>query len=327
LPEEVPAHDATQFLGRSAGPAPHGGGMPPAVNPDAEATQYLPPVPGGPAPAPYGMPSDAADGGRQTPAEFDNLFRNDMGGAESTQQMPQFDLAGPPGPPDAPVGRAAERRGGGGRPPSRVPLIAAVGVGIAVVGIGAGALLGAGDDSDGKNNDNKTVAATRPVEEPSKSAPAPVDPAKEQAGALDKLLADSGNSRGTVIRAVGDVRACKNLGQAATDLRNAAKQRNDLVTRLSGIPVDKLPNHGELTAALNSAWKASASADSHYAAWANQVSRGKKGCKGGHGHATNQSKAGDRSSGTASVQKAKAAPLWNGIAQKYGLTQRQPTQL
>ncbi|OIJ92829.1 hypothetical protein [Streptomyces colonosanans] len=326
LPEEVPADDATHFLGQSAGPARHGGGMPPAVNPDAEATQYLSPVPGGPAPAPYGMPSDAADGGWQTPSEFDNLFRSDEGGAASTQQMPRFDVADEPG---APVGRAAGRRaGGGGRPPSRVPLIAAVGVGIAVVGIGAGALMGAGGDSGSKGVDNQTVAATGPAAEPSQSesASAPADQAKEQAVALDKLLADSGNSRGAVIKAVADVRACQNLDQAATDLGNAAKQRNDLVTRLSGLSVDKLPNHGQLTAALNSAWKASASADSHYAAWANQVSH-KKGCKKGHARSTSQTAAGDEASRTASAQKAKAAPLWNAIAQKYGLTQRQPTQL
>ncbi|MGW3498844.1 hypothetical protein [Streptomyces sp. NPDC001020] len=314
-PPAVPADDATRFLGQPVGSAPS------AAGPDEQATQYLSPAPGGPGPEPYGAQSGAPGGDRQTPAEFDNLFRNDMGGAESTQQLPQFDVAKAPG---APVGRAAERRGGGGggRPPSRVPLIAAVGVIIAVVGIGAGALLGAGGDSDSKNNDNKTVAATAPAEEPSKSASAPVDPAKGQAVALDKLLADSGNSRGAVIKAVADVGACRNLDQAATDLHNAAKQRNDLVTRLSGLQVDKLPNHGELTTALKSAWQASASADNHYAAWANQLSHKKK-CKGAH----SQRAAGDRASGTASAKKAQAAPLWNAIARKYGLTQRQPTQL
>ena len=322
LPAEVSADDATRFLG---GSAPHGGGLPPAANPDAQATQYLQPVPGGPGPAPYGMPSDIPGGDRQTPAEFDNLFRNDAGGADSTQQMPQVPQFGGADAPAAPVGRAAGRRGGGGggRPSSRVPLIAAVGVGIVVLGIGAGALLGSGGDNGNKTDNNQPVAATSPAAQPSKPAPGAADPVREQAVALDKLLADSNNSRGTVIRAVADVGGCRNLGQSAADLRNAAQQRNDLVTRLSGLQVDKLPNHDALTAALTSAWKASASADSHYAAWADQVG-GKKHCKGGHNH---HQQAGNRASGTASAQKVKAAALWNAIARTYGLTQRQPTQL
>ncbi|MEV6022447.1 hypothetical protein [Streptomyces sp. NPDC052036] len=312
LPPERPTDDATQFLGRS-------GAMPPA-GPDAQATQYLPPVPGQPGPAPYGAP---AGGAGQPPAVFDNLFRAGPGGAESTQNLPRFDA---PDAPGMPPGRTAGRRGddgGGARRGSRVPLIAAVGVGIVVLGIGAGALLGGGD----KGDHSTSVAATGPAADSSSSSSGGGDPAKAQAVALDKLLSDSGNSRGAVIKAVADVKGCQNLDQAGTDLRDAAKQRNDLVGRLSGLAVDKLPAHGELTAALTSAWKASAAADTHYAAWADQVSADKKGCHKGQARTTGQTAAGNRASGTASAQKAKAANLWNAIAQKYGLTQRQPTQL
>ncbi|MFD1657199.1 hypothetical protein ACFSL4_02860, partial [Streptomyces caeni] len=210
-----------------------------------------------------------------------------------------------------------------GRTRSRVPLIAAVGVGIAVLGIGAGALLGGGS-ADAKNDDSKNVSATGPAADASQQAGG--DPAKAQAVALDKLLADSGNSRDTVIKAVADVKVCRNLGRAATDLREAAKQRGGLVTRLSGLAVDRLPGHAELAEALNSAWKASASADTHYAAWADQTA-GRKGCHKGQARTTGQTALGNRASGTASTQKAKAARLWNVIAQKYGLTERQPTQL
>ncbi|MGV9561018.1 hypothetical protein [Streptomyces sp. NPDC003480] len=311
LPPELPAHDATRFLGPS-------GAMPPA-GPDAQATQYLPPVPGQPGPAPYGAP--AGDPG-QPPAVFDNLFRGAPGGAESTQNLPRYDTA------DAPAWTSG-RRGddeGGARTRSRIPLIAAVGVGIVALGIGAGALLGGGG-GDGKGDHSTSVAATGPATDSSSSSSGGDDPAKAQAVALDKLLADSGNSRGAVIKAVADVKGCQNLDQAATDLRDAAKQRSDLVGRLSGLAVDKLPAQGELTAALTSAWKASAAADTHYAAWADQVSGDKKGCHKGRARTTGQTAAGNRASGTASAQKAKAANLWNAIAQKYGLTQRQPTQL
>ncbi|MEW2166419.1 hypothetical protein AB0912_25985, partial [Streptomyces sp. NPDC007084] len=212
--------------------------------------------------------------------------------------------------------------GGGGR--SRIPLIAAVGVGIIVLGIGAGALLsGGGGGGDTNADTGKTVSATAPATEGSSPA---ADPVKAQAVELDKLLADSTSSRDAVIKAVGDVKACRNLDQAATSLRDAAKQRTQSVTRLSALSVDKLPNHAELTAALTSAWKASASADNHYAAWADQAKAGKV-CRKGHARSSGQTAAGNQASGTASVQKEKAARLWNAIAAKYGLTQRTRTQL
>ncbi|PZG89336.1 hypothetical protein C1I97_31495, partial [Streptomyces sp. NTH33] len=214
---------------------------------------------------------------------------------------------------------------GGRRTGSRVPLIAAVGVGIAALGIGAGALLsgGGGDSDSGDNSTN--VSATAPATDDAPPSPT-TDPAREQAVALDKLLADSGSSRSSVIKAVDDVKNCRGLDQAASDLRDAAEQRKGLVTRLGELSVDKLPDHAELTQALTNAWKASESADRHYAAWADQA-RGKKGCKKGHARPTGETQAGNRESGTASAEKAKAARLWNAIAEKYGLTQRQPTQL
>ncbi|MFH9859936.1 hypothetical protein [Streptomyces sp. NPDC017202] len=338
LPPESPS-ESTHFLGRAQhGPGPqaaHGGQH--GSHADAEATQYIPPVTGQ---GPYGA------GEKQPPAEFDNLFRSgpaDDGPAGSTQQMPRFSEPEPPGrgahpaahaqpsytpPGGGSGGRRAMRdddHRGGGRSGSRVPLFAAVGVALVVVGVGAGALLsGGGDDEQG--DDNATVAASQPAAEGSASASA--DPAEQQAIALDKLLADSGSSRATVIGAVADVKRCDNLAQAASDLRDAAKQRTGLVTALSGLAVDKLPDHARLTAALTKAWQASASADDHYAAWADQVAADKgKLCKKGQARSTGRTQQANRASGTASAQKTQAATLWNTIAKTYGLTERQPTQL
>ncbi|MDT0397328.1 hypothetical protein [Streptomyces edwardsiae] len=325
LPPEVPAHGSD--AGGYPGAAPHSAG-----HPDAEATQFIAPVTDQPPAQPYGVP-DAGDGNRQPPAEFDNLFRNDNGGAAGTQQMPRVDHVPPgraaytpPGPPAPPAGPTGGRGGGrgGGRTGSRVPLIAAVGVGIVVFGVGAGALIGSGGGDD-EGGDNQNVSATSPATEDTSASPA-ADPARAQAVELDKLLADSGDSRTTVINAVADVKSCNNLGQAAADLREAAGQRTQLVTDLSGLSVDKLPDHEALTTALTKAWQASASADNHYAAWADQTA-GKKGCKKGQARSTGQTQAGNQASGTATVQKQKAADLWNAIAKQYGLTERQPTQL
>ncbi|MFF0082319.1 hypothetical protein ACFYR1_21740 [Streptomyces canus] len=329
---------------QNAAPGTGAGPFPPSApsGPDAEATQFIAPVPGQAPGAHYG-------GERQPPSEFDNLFRGGPGadgGAASTQQMPRFaqpEAVPPPygapqpsygaqqpsygaqppyGPPGGDVYDEGDR---GGRRRSRVPVIAAVGIGIVVLGIGAGALLAGGGGGGGDGDDkNQTVSATAPATDGSASPSA--DPAKAQAAELDKLLADSGNSRSSVISAVANVKSCKNLGQAAQDLRDAAAQRTGLVTRLKALPVDQLPSHAELTDALTKAWQASASADNHYAAWADQ-SAGKKGCKKGQARTTGQTQAGNRDSGTASTEKAKAARLWNEIAKKYSLTERTATQL
>ncbi|MCZ9344933.1 hypothetical protein NGM37_45020, partial [Streptomyces sp. TRM76130] len=205
-----------------------------------------------------------------------------------------------PGGPGGRRGGGGRGGGRGGRSGSRVPLIAAVGVGLAVVGIGTGALLAGGGDEDDADR-NQTVSATAPATEGSASASA--DPAREQAVALDELLADSGDSRQAVIDAVADVKSCDNLSAAAQTLRDAAQQRTELVTRLSQLSVDQLPDHAELSEALTKAWQASASADNHYAAWADQAA-GKKGCKKGQARTTEQTEAGNKESGVASTEKA-----------------------
>ncbi|MEU1178246.1 hypothetical protein ABZ464_11420 [Streptomyces sp. NPDC005820] len=338
LPPESPA-ESTHFLGTGG----HGAGpMAGAAHSDAEATQYIPPVPA------QGHP--AAAGGAQPPAGFENLFRDGPGGhgapAGATQQLPRITEpetpgygGGPHGYGGAPAARApqptyvppvrpddhGDERGRGGRTGSRLPLFAAVGVAIAVVGIGAGALLGGGGGDDDKGDGSTTVAASASA---SASSDPSGDAAEQQATALDKLLADSGSSRASVIAAVANVKACNNLGQAASDLRAAAGQRTELVTKLAALDVDQLPDHAALTGALTKAWQASAAADNHYADWADEVAGDKrKACKKGGARTTAATQQGNRESGTASAQKNQAARLWNGIAQKYGLTQRQPTQL
>lgn len=323
---------------------------PPQPDPDSEATQFIPPVPGDSGP----------------PAEFDNLFRNDAPGA--TQQMPRIDASAPHPPgrpqpphqahqPPPPYGRqtppahgAQAPHGAHGAPPphgahgahgygeyddydeperrrSKVPLVAAVVVGCAVVGLGAGALLSGGDEKPAvdKAGAASPVAPAPGPSAPASSEPAP-DPVKDQAVELDKLLADSNDSRDAVIRSVENIKKCEQLDKAASDLREAAGQRRELVNRLRGIKIDKLPDHTELSASLTKAWQASAKADDHYAAWADQVKKPKN-CKDGKARNTGSTAQAAVASGEATGAKREAARLWNGIAETYGLTKRQPTQL
>ncbi|MFD4132357.1 hypothetical protein [Streptomyces goshikiensis] len=312
---------ATQYIP----PVPAG----PGTGQHEAATQYIPPVPPGPAP-------NAAEG-------FDGLFRNDAA-AGQTQHLPPVQAPvrrqqpppraypqpqphGQPQPqPQAhphPHPPAAQQYAPGRRVSPLI--IGAVVVGLAVVGLGVGALL-----SDNKpQNTDPGAAPAAPTGSGSAAAvgEAPVDPARPQAVQLDKLLADSNDSRASVIKAVEDIKGCRNLDQAGDDLRDAARQREELVTRLQELKLDKLPDHAKLSAALTKAWKSSADADNSYAAWADDVDDGKKNCKDGQAKATSHAVDGNKSSGDATRAKESAATMWNSIAAKHGLTKRDKSQL
>ncbi|MFE9659190.1 hypothetical protein [Streptomyces sp. NPDC005955] len=355
LPPEIPTGTPPPGARGPAEDTHYLGAAPPDVH--NAPTQHLPQVPPAPPGAPFGI-RPGTPGERPPPSEFDALFRDGSPGAGQPGR-PQPGRAQPPGPraprpappgpgaphPGAPPhgaahaaaphqGRAANRRAA--RPSakrSKVPLLVAIGVALVVIGVGTGALLGGDGEGDpsGAGTDSTPVSATESTGgEPSEAAPSPSTEAPDEAGAqakaLDGLLADSGGSRATVISAVADINRCEDLDDAADDLREAARERNDLVTRLGELSVDALPRHAELTGALNSAWKASAEADEHYADWADRV-RGKKGCRGGKARQTKEAGAGNRASGEATEAKKKASRLWNSIAAKYDLTPRQPTQL
>ncbi|MFG3285387.1 hypothetical protein [Streptomyces sp. NPDC048111] len=351
--------------GPGALPPEHGGGEPDRFpgprggardsGSDADPTQFLPPVPPAPQDAPYGI-RPGAPGDRQPPAEFDSLFRADGTPQQDTgaAQLPRFQPSVPLNRPQqqapyqqppyqqpgAPAGQfqtppphqepPAPQSGYEPEPPRRkspLGVIAAVVVGCAVIGLGAGALLSGGGDTKDDQQPAGVSSPATPGSGDGKKEP-DADPAKAQAEALDKLLADSGSSRDAVIGAVAEIRACDKLDQAASALRGAAKQRGDLVTRLGALSLDKLPEHDRLAGSLAKAWQSSASADNHYAAWADAVAGDKgKNCKDGHAKRTKDAGQGDKASGEATKSKQEASGLWNAIATKYGLTRRAATQL
>ncbi|MFH0243884.1 hypothetical protein ACGRHY_15985 [Streptomyces sp. HK10] len=306
------------------------------------------PMPPPPAGAPYGIRPGAPDDRTTPPSDFDGLFRGGAqpGGrpgvqpADATQQLPPID-PGAPQPPAQPSyggghdgygdGRGGYGGGygdggrgtGGRRGMPRAAVAGLVVAGLVTAGLTAGAALSGGDKP--AEQPQPQAKSSAPAE-PEQSPPPSADPAEAQAKELDKLLADSNNSRNTVIRSVENIKKCENLGKAATDLRDAARQRNGLVTRLGEIEIGELPRHQELADALTEAWKASAAADNHYAAWADQVA-GKKGCRKGAARVTDRTAQGNKASGDATAAKKKAAGLWNPTARRYGLPERQFSRL
>ncbi|MEU4091004.1 hypothetical protein [Streptomyces sp. NPDC026673] len=346
-----PVADATQVLPPYPMPDAAPYGIRPGTPAEADATQHLPRFEDQQAPAPapgYGYPQghqahDTLLPAQQPHDDFGHLYRQDgpprqePAHAPSPGYAPSPDYAQPdyaqPGyaqPDYAQPAYAPQQSYDYDEPaPARRKLTPAALIGIvvggcAVAGLLAGALMSGGDD-------DKQAAGPTPSSSASASAPASSgggeSAAEKQAKGLEALLKTSGANRSSVVRAVENIKGCQNLDGAAADLRAAAQQRNDLMARLKTLPLDQVPDHQALTDALNSAWKASAAADNHYAAWADQVKSGKKMCRQGQAKSTPQRTQGDRESNTASQAKKSAVTLWNPVAKKYGLTQHQSYQL
>ncbi|MCZ4118587.1 hypothetical protein [Streptomyces sp. H39-S7] len=286
---------------------------------------------------PQGAPSydQSYDEPQSAPsADYDHLYRQDGPRQQPRPEparQPQYRVqSAPPAPAPAP-GYADPYDGGSGgngsrRRLSRAAVIGIVVGGCALAGLAAGAALSMGGGDDGKDSaaTTKPPASTGASAQPGTGAD---DAVTKQAKALDALLKDSGSSRSSVVSAVESIKSCKNLPQAANDLRAAAGQRGSLVTRLAALQVDSLPQHGDLTEALNKAWAASAAADNAYASWADQAASDGKTCKSGKAKGTPQKSVGDRESGSATTQKKRAVRLWNAIAKQHGLTEREYSQL
>ncbi|MEV8535671.1 hypothetical protein [Streptomyces sp. NPDC051211] len=344
------SHDeaATQYI-PPVPAAPHAEAATQYIAPvpqDEAATQYIAPVPQDEAATQYIPPVPAAPGDEQGHTQYLPPIQEPVLQQQQPPPPGRAQRRGRPQPPPqgqpqyAPVPPPPPSYGQpAGDPPRRVsPVAIAAGVlALAVVGLGVGALLS--EPGKAQNNDPAAVSSVpSPSGSAATAAEAPVDPARSQAVQLDKLLADSNDSRASVIRAVEDIKDCKNLDQAAGDLRDAARQRDGLVTRLQDVQIDKLPDHAKLSAALTRAWKSSAAADRSYAAWAEEIGNGKgdddkgdkedkKGCKDGRARTTAHAAAGNKASGEATRAKESASVMWNRIATTYQLTKRDKSQL
>ncbi|MEU8133664.1 hypothetical protein [Streptodolium elevatio] len=150
---------------------------------------------------------------------------------------------------------------------------------------------------------------------PSASPSASGDPGT-QAAALSGLLDNSGASRQSVINAVNNASGCTALTAAASDLSRAADSRNALLAELDTLKFDALPEAAPALSALRTAWRESASADAHYAAWAQ--AQADSGCGAGQ----TSKDAGDAASGRATAAKQAFVQAWNDIATRFGLPTR-----
>ncbi|WP_338316208.1 hypothetical protein, partial [Streptomyces bohaiensis] len=331
-----PDEAATQMIPPVLGAGAPGG------HPDEAATQYIPPITAG-SPPPGGVPGGGDAGGgpgdtRQLPAmnaDFMSFFHEEDGAAPVGRQR----SAGP-----ARGGRRRPESGGRGRL-SPVVLGAIVVTLCAVVGLAVGAALTRGDSGGASQqqdeglggsgapaadaaDDELEAARAAEAEAEAEAAAAQQALAAEQAAELSGLLAESGESREAVVEAVGAVQECKGIRHARRELSAAGEQRRHLVERLDGMTLDALPEHGELTSALRSAWQSSAEADDRFADWAREVREDRRRmCRGGSARHTDTYHQAARASEEASGSKERAVELWNPVARDLGLPEREPTDL
>jgi hypothetical protein len=150
------------------------------------------------------------------------------------------------------------------------------------------------------------------------SPSSPSSSEQQAAESLAPLLAQSGSDRQAVNAAYNDVLQCgPTLTADAQAFQSAASSHQQLLTELGQLSdLSALPQG--MVGDLESAWRASRTADNDFAAWAqDQVTNG---CS-----ANNQSDpnftAADAPDLTATASKTAFVSLWNPLAQNYGLPQ------
>lgn len=290
--------------------APAYGQQPYAPPADEASTQFLPPFPAGP--QPQAQPQSQAQ-----PPSYGGYPQPQTQPQTQMQPQPGYGYQPPASPPPAPGGRSGARFSPRAIGIAVVAGCAVVGIGIAAAlsGGGGGSAAAAGTHGPSASGSSKSTADAR--------TGSSVD--QGQAKAMSDLLATASNSRSAVISAVGSIQHCQNLDQAAQDLTTAAGLRGQLIQQLAALQTDKLPDGGALATALQQGWKASQSADTHYAAWAKAS---KSSCD--HKHTPKdgaEKQAGAAASSDATVAKQKASRLWDAIAGPAGLPKRASTQL
>jgi len=320
--------------------------------PQAEAapeTQYLPPYPtgdpaaGGGVPQQQPMSSQPSYGGQSFPGHPPQPPQQPGYGAQQTfggqtfggqtfggqQQFgaPQQSYGAPAqGFPPAPPAYAPADQGyasggeGGGRPNNKL-IIGGVIAGVAAAGILIAVLASGGDSGGGKAPTAGKTGTSAPATAGTGTAVSPE--LQAQAKAVSDLISTANSSRQAVIGAVSSVRRCDKLPESQQALTDAAAKRDQLVTGLAGLKVDKLPSGPQLVEQLQKAWQASATADREYAGWAGDSIAGCDPTKKDNPHL----KAGDEASGTATMAKNQASTLWNAIAAQTGLPTKGSTEL
>jgi hypothetical protein len=247
-----------------------------------------------------------------------------------------------PGEADYPAGPGIQRPTGpprssrpAGPPRSRRTLVLAVAV-LLVAGLAVAAavyLRGSSHAASSGAGASRTSAA-RQGTEPTGTTSAPASSGAASTGALVSerqaatdlagLLAQSVQDRSSIVAAASDVAHCgPTLSQDPQTFQNAAASRQQLLSRLAGLP-GRAALPAAMLQSLTGAWQASAAADQDLGKWAqDEVSRG---CTQ-NDQADPNFKAAAGPDDQATADKKAFVGQWNPIASQYGLTTYRWNQL
>ncbi|MFF5175214.1 hypothetical protein ACFY3U_21610 [Micromonospora sp. NPDC000089] len=139
--------------------------------------------------------------------------------------------------------------------------------------------------------------------------------AREQAGAVDAVLAESAASRVHLGGAIADVGECRNLTASIAALHRVARERGAQRDRAAGLTVDALPDGAAMRSQLVAALDRSGAADEAYADWAQRSLD--RACV----QDANWTRGNDLSV-QAQAAKTQFLARWNPTAARYGLPAR-----
>ncbi len=158
----------------------------------------------------------------------------------------------------------------------------------------------------------------------SSSSSPPVATAQTQAQAVNDLLFSSQQSRHTLSTAlINDVGNCGNVQGDVAQIQQVRDQRSTEYNQATALQTDTIANGAALKSQLMDALKISLRIDNDYLSWAQQQAN--SGCAYGF-NSTYYSQATTLDS-QATTDKEIFVGTWNPIAQQYGLTQFQASDI
>jgi hypothetical protein len=144
----------------------------------------------------------------------------------------------------------------------------------------------------------------------------PPENGQQQATVIDRFLTQSATARDGVSNAIESIDDCRNIADAVATLSAAADARTRILAGLTDAQVTALPGGPTMLADLQQGLRASAAADTDYAAWGTTTETS---CTGKASPTTSYAAA-QQSDAIATAAKQRFVQSWNAVAAQFGLT-------
>jgi hypothetical protein len=162
------------------------------------------------------------------------------------------------------------------------------------------------------------VVTTQPAPDPTTTAPAAASP-REQAEVIDGLLDRSVASRAKLNAAIDKVRRCSGVPGALADMRTVGEERTRQIADVEAADLSGVDNGAAVKSTLKSALGFALAADQHFVTWAEPAATG--GCADSPTRDAAWER-GQSASKQAQAAKKQFVAVWNPVAGRLGLDQR-----